>query len=245
MKIIKIEANNAEINLSLDEIFALRQAFYMLYFHNSKIDNPKQTIGLDEREIKESMDYFEDLGNRINPDGPVVKSINKKACNLRTQKYDLCFYMKKMSSTIEDIRYLVALQKKGTGKAILKTPGGTISISQIRRDLILLKDRANSLNDETDTISFSMFHKAVEISISNSKLKESDSVKEPQLNVKFVFPRGIQFSYIDSEKSTQTRKEIPFDSPKSFSSTLTMENITNFITKVEDFFNNRVNNDSD
>lgn len=37
-------------------------------------------------------------------------------------------------------------------------------------------------------------------------------------------------------------KRIPFDSPKSFSSTLTLKNITNFITKVEDFFDNKVNN---
>ena len=242
MKIIKIEGNNAEINLSMGEIFALRQVFYMLYFHNSKIDNPKQKIGLDEREIKESMDYFEDLGNRINPDGSVVKSINKKACNLRTQEYDLCLYMVKMSSSIEDLKYLVALQKKGTGKAILKASGGTISIKQIRQDLILLKEQANSLDDETDTVSLNMFNEAVELNISKSKLEESDLVKEPQLNIKFVFPRGIQFSYADSDKSTETRKEIPFDSPKSFSSTLTLENITNFITKVEDFFDNKVNN---
>ena len=182
MEIIKIEGNKAEINLSLDEIFTLRQAFFMV--RHSKIDNFKQTIGVSEREIKESMDYFGNLRNRINPDSLIAKSINRKVCNLRSQEYDLCFYMKKMSSTIEDIKYLVVLQKKGTSKGILKTPGGTISISQICRDLILLKDRANSFDDETNTTSVSMFNEAVEIDISNGKPKESNSVEEPQLNVK-------------------------------------------------------------
>ena len=243
MEIIKIEGNKAEINLSLDEIFALRQAFYMLRHHNSKIDNLKQTAGLDEQEIKESMDYFDNLRNRIDPSTSVVRNIiNRKICNLRSQKYDLCFYLRKMDSARKNIGYAVTLQKRGAGKDILKTIADIISVKQIRQDLILLKDKSNSFDDKTDTISVSLFNEAVEISISNSKLKESDSVNEPQLDIKFVFPRGILFSDVDSEKSPETRKEIPFDSPKSFSSTLTLENITNFITKVEDFFENRVNN---
>ena len=241
MEIIKIEKNKAEINLSLDEVFALRQAFFMV--RHSKIDNFKQTIGASNEETKELMNYFGDLKNRINPNSSGTKTIiNRKNCNLRSQEYDLCFYMKKMNSTIEDIRYLVALQKKGINKAILKTVWDTISIKQIRQDLILLKDKANSLNNETDTVSVSLFNEAVEILISNSKSKESDSAEKPLLNVEFVFPRGIEFSYVDLENSPETKKENPFDSPKSFSSTLTLENITNFITKVEDFLENRVNN---
>ena len=242
MKIIKIEEKKAEINFSLHEIFALRQAFFIIRYSN-EIGDLKQTIGVSEQETKELMDYFGNLRNRINPDRLVAKKmIDRKNCNLRSQEYDLCFYMKKITSTIEDIRYLVVLQEKETGKGILKTPGDTISITQIRQDLILLKDRANSLDNRTDSVSFSIFNEAVKINLSNSKLKESDSVEEPQLNVKFVFPRGTQFSYVDSENNPETRKENPFDSPKSFSSTLTLENITNFITKVEDFFENRVNN---
>ena len=124
----------------------------------------------------------------------------------------------------------------------MKSLGHTLSIAQIRQDLILLKDRANSLDNQTDSVSFSIFNEAVKIDLCNSKLKEYNSVEESQLNVKFIFTRGTQFSYVDSEKNPETRKEIPFDSPKSFTSTLTLENITNFVTKVEDFFENKVNN---
>lgn len=241
MEVIKLKSAQAEIKLSEREIFALRQTFKEVYF--CKIDSFEQTIGVSKQETEKLMLYFQELRERINPNNSVAKTIiNRKNCNLRTQDYDLCFYLRKINPTRENIRYLVALQKKGTKKAILKTLANTISIEQIRQDLILLKDKANLFDDETDAVSISLFNEAVELNISNSKLEESDSVDKPQLNIEFVFPRGIEFSDVDSDNSPETKKENPFDSPKSFNSTVTLENITNFITKVEDFFDNKVNN---
>ena len=242
MQIIKKKTNKAEIQLSLHEISALTQVFnYMA--GAVRLDNFEQVIGVSQEKSGDISDYFQYLRNRIDPSTSVVKNIiNKKICNLRTQKYDLCFYMQKIPTKRENVKFGTTLQKKGTKEIIVKTLWNTISITQIRQDLILLKDKANSFDDKTDTVSFSMFNEAVEISITNSKLKESDSVEKPQLDIEFVFPRGIEFSDIDSDNTPETKKEIPFDSPKSFSSTVTLENITNFITKVEDFFDNKVNN---
>ena len=242
MKIIKIEANKAEINLSENEIFALRQAFFVVRSNSSKIDDFEQTIGVSEQKSKELMDYFQGLRKRINPNSGATIVINRKICNLRSQKYDLCFYMQKIRPKIENVRLAITLQKKGTSETIVKTVWNTISIDQVRQELTLLKDKTNSSLHQTDTTSFSLFNEAIKLNISNIELKESDSEEKPQLNIEFIFPRGIQVSYLDSEDSPKTKKEVPFSNPLSFSSTVTPDRITNFIAKVKDFFNNKVNN---
>lgn len=243
MKIIKIEANKAKINLSENEIFALRQAFFVVHF--SRIDNFEQTIGVSKQETKELMHYFQDLRKRINPDSGAKTIINRKNCNLRSQKYDLCFYMKKIHPKIENLRFAITLQKKGTGEIIVKTVWDTISIDRVRHELALLKDKANLSLYETDNTSISLFNEGVKINISNAQLNQSYLVEKPQLNIEFVFQQGIQVSKVNSENDPETKKEEPFYTPKSFTSTLTLENITNFITKVEDFLENRVNNNHD
>ena len=112
MQIVKKETNKAEIRLSLHEISALTQVFNYAG-GAAKIDNFEQIIGVSKEKSREIMYYFVDLKNRIDPNSSIAKNrIMRKNCNLRSQKYDLCFYMKKIPSTKEDIRYLVALQGK-------------------------------------------------------------------------------------------------------------------------------------
>ena len=242
MQIIKKETNQTEIQLSLHEISALTQVFnYMA--SAVRLDNFEQVIGVSQEKSGDLSDYFQDLRNRIDPSTSVVRNIiNRKICNLRSQKYDLCFYMQKIPTKRENVKFGITLQKKGTSEIIVKTVWDTILIARVRQELTLLKDKTNLSHYETDTTSVSLFNETVEIVISNNKLKEFDSVEEPQLNIEFVFPQGIQVSQVDSGDSPETKKEDPFNTPLSFNSTLTWENITNFITKVEDFFDNRVNN---
>ena len=246
MKIIKIEANKAEIQLSMREISALTQVFN--YARSAaKIDNFEQAIGVSKKESGEFMHYFKDLRNRINPNSSVAKTIiNRKNCNLRSQKYDLCFYMQKIRPKIENVRWAITLQKKGVAEIIIKTVWNTISINRVRQELSLLKDKTNSSLHQTETTSISLFNEAVELNIGKSKLKETDLVEKSQLDIEFVFPKGIRVSKVDLETLIpEAKKEESFNTPVSFTSTLTLENITNFITKVEDFFDNRVNNNLD
>lgn len=223
MEIIKIEVNRAEINLSENEIFALRQAFYVVY--HSRIDNFEQTIGISEQETRELMLYFQELRERINPNSVARTTIMKKNCNIRTEKYDLCFYIRKTDSTGEKLKFLIALQERYTGKPIIKTAPDIIATERLREQIYLL-------SSQTDTqTSVSFLDGAVLVNISNARSNQSDSVDEPALTIEFNFQRGIPVSeQIDSSNV-----------PTSFTSTANSDSIAKFINKVEDFLNNRVN----
>ena len=109
-----------------------------------RLDNFEQVIGVSQEKSGDISDYFQYLRNRIDPSTSVVKNIiNKKICNLRTQKYDLCFYMQKIPTKRENVKFGITLQKKGTSEIIVKTVWDTISIARVRQELTLLKDKTN------------------------------------------------------------------------------------------------------
>ena len=225
MKIIKINKDKAEIRLSENEIFAIRQVFSEVC-HGIKIDNFEQTIGVGKDEAKQFMSYFQKLRESINPNNSVAPSIiMRKNCNIRTEKYDLCFYIRKTDSTGENLKFLIALQERYTGKPIIKTAPDIIATKRLREQIY-------SLSSQIDTqTSVSFLNEAVVVNISNAQSNQSDSVDEPALNIEFNFQRGIPIS-------NQTDSS---NIPIIFTSTANSDSIAKFINKVEDFLNNRVN----
>ena len=225
MKIIKIDKDEAKIRLSENEIFAIRQIFSEVC-HGIKIDNFEQTIGVSKDEAKQFMSYFQELRESINPNNSIAPSIiMRKNCNIRTEKYDLCFYIRKTDSTGEKLKFLIALQERYTGKPIIKTAPDIIATKRLREQIY-------SLSSQTDTqTSVSFLDGAVLVNISNAQVIQSDSVDEPALTTEFNFQRGIPVSQQTDSSNV----------PTSFTSTANSDSIANFINKVEDFLNNRVN----
>ena len=224
MQTIKVNKSKAEIQLSMHEISVLKQIFN--YVRSTyKSNNFGQTIGVSKDEANQFMSYFQELKESINPNSITPSIIMRRNCNIRTEKYDLCFYIRKTDSTGEKLKFLIALQERYTGKPIIKTAPDIIATERLREQIYLL-------SSQTDTqTSVSFLDGAVLVNISNARSNQSDSVDEPALTIEFNFQRGIPVSeQIDSSNV-----------PTNFTSTANSDSIAKFINKVEDFLNNRVN----
>lgn len=229
MKITKVKTKAAEIEFSKTELFALRQVFNEAC-HGIRINNFEETIGVPENEAEQFLNYFNDLEERTSPGSPIVhkkpkqqeKSVdyNRKKCCLYSKDYDLCFYIRELDWTNIRLGLIVALGKESV--LFARTDRGSILIEELRQEIILLKEGIDSFSQEVDFhANYSFFNKTVEINLSSTELNNSESLDKSQLTIEFVFEPRKQ---VDSSNT-----------PTSFTSVTTPDNITRFVADVEDF----------
>ena len=237
MKIINKKNQAAEIEISKTELYALRQVFNEAC-HAIKIDNFEETIGISKLKAQHFFDYFNDLEKRISPGSSISHQIveekskennlekSRKCYGLRSEKYDLGFYMQKLN-TKSEIGFGIALQKKGRSEIITKISAKRVNIEQLHREITLLKEGINLFSHNTDIpTSYSFYNKAFKINLSAIEANNSESSDKSQLNIEFVFKQKKQI-YSDN-------------TPTKFTSITTLDNITSFVASVENFLLNIV-----
>ena len=229
MKITKLKTKGAEVEISKTELFALRQIFNEVC-HGIRIANFKETIGIPKVEAKQVLNYFDDLEKRTAPGTLIVHKVTKRRVNksgqeeirkstrLKSEKYDLCFYMKKSPSAEAEISLAISLQKTDTSETIVRTDRDEILIKKLHQETALLKEGIDLFNEWTNThTSYSFLNEAVKINLGTPESNNFES----ELTIEFVFkPR---------------RQDDVSAIPKSFTSTASIDNIIRFAASIEDF----------
>ena len=234
---IKTGANETEIQFLNEEIRALKQVLGVC--SGLKLDNFEEKIGATKQEVKKLYGYVRDLSDLIPRKKPSVRRKSRKAlhdytdfqvrkfCCINSLEYDFCFYMRRMDFAVSKPGYLIALQERGSDKAIVKTKPVRISLEQLHSTIALLQTQVNGFDYVKNTFFCTSFmDETVKINVSNVENVESllsNSSQEPTVNIEFIFLPNQENSYLKEQKS--------------FTSTTTLDDILEFTTLVEDFVN--------
>ena len=241
MKITKVKTKAAEIEISKTELFALRQVFNEACY-GIKIANFEETIGVSENEAEHFFDYFNDLEKQTGPGSPIIYKVvsqkskqnnleeNRSSYGLRSEKYDLGFYVQKLNFTKSEIGFGIALQNTGKKEIITKIPPTRVSIKQLHREITLLKEGIHSFNYDTNTpTSYYFYNKAFKINLSAIEPNNSESSFKSQLAIEFIFEPRKKNDTFDTHTLNSS------NTTKNFTSVTTPDKITRFVANVEDF----------
>lgn len=230
---IETKAKEAKLQFSARDIIGLHQVLNVLC-NGIRVDNFEQKIGVPEQEVRKIFDYLNDLTEFLPRKKPIIRTefrkksdkqtdfVIRKKCYLKSQEYDLGFYIKKMDRDLENLGFLIALFESGTDKVIVKTNATRIHIKELQDIINFLQAQVNSFDYVKNTlISSSFLDNFVIVNIEKAELDKSDLSEESNLVIEIIF--------LDKQENSSASEQT------SFTDTTTLNNIQEFITSVDDF----------
>ena len=232
---IETEEKEAILQFSSRDIIGIYQVLNELC-NGIKVDNFEQKIGVDEQDARKTFERFDVLKELVPKKHPIVhKEYRKELHNytdfvvtkfycLKSLEYDFYFYMRRIDFADEKLEFAIVLQQSGSDKVIARTEENKIPLQQLQDIITLLQAQVNVFDYEKNTfIRSSFLNETVTLNVNNVESHSSDSTDEPTVSIDFIFLTKKSNSYLKEQTS--------------FTSTTTLDNISEFATSVEDFLN--------
>lgn len=227
MKIIKTENKKADIQFSNHEISALKQILNELC-NGIKVENFEKKIGTSKQRARKLLSYISNLKKCMTPESLVIhktsssdlkvtnEKVRKKIC-LKSEKYSLFFYIRKLDFSNDKAGLVIALCENITNNVIAKTNAEVVFIEELQNKLIYFRNKISSFSPNLlkDLVFCSFLNEAVNITVKRDELDSSSLI--------------INFDFQSNNHNKVHSKYM------NFTTKTTLNNISNFIELVNHF----------